>query len=374
MLSRRQHFDNLRICLSPGTLSTGGIGRNTLNLAAYYAQQGNVVDIIIMGAEKGDRLSEVAKNVNVIFVSARARYALIGSIKYINAKKPDLIISAHNNVNFVMVLAKTLSKSNHKTRLCCTFRTHRTTQLENGSFVGRIYDWLACKAYPHADKLVAVSQGVADDWNRSGAIVGKEMRVIYNPAWTQEVDELSRMQSTHKWLVKKDSVVIIAVGRLTKQKDFETLIRAFKIASSVRRLKLVILGEGEERQSLEELVSDLGLGEQVDLPGHFKNPYAEMRKSDLFVLSSAWEGFGNVVVEALGCGLSVVSTECPSGPAEILGHGHYGTLVEVGDTEGMARAILNSLNDPSDPERQEKRALEFSVRRAGEKYLELCCS
>jgi glycosyltransferase involved in cell wall biosynthesis len=162
--------------------------------------------------------------------------------------------------------------------------------------------------------------------------------------------------------------VILAVGRLTLQKDFPTLIRAFARLRARRSARLVILGEGELRDELEALVAELGLTADVALPGFVDNPFSWMRGSALFVLSSAWEGFGNVLVEAMACGTPVVSTDCPSGPAEILENGKWGRLAAVGDAEALARAIAEALDDPNPPDVRARAAF-FSVERSVDAYL-----
>jgi len=142
---------------------------------------------------------------------------------------------------------------------------------------------------------------------------------------------------------------------------------------AVRPARLLILGEGKKRTTLEALARKLGVASDVGLPGFVDNPFAYMARAAVFVLSSAWEGFGNVVAEALACGCPVVSTDCPSGPAEILDGGAYGPLVPVGDDAALAKAILSVLETPPDPERLRARAALFSVDRVADQYLEVLC-
>jgi glycosyltransferase involved in cell wall biosynthesis len=168
--------------------------------------------------------------------------------------------------------------------------------------------------------------------------------------------------------------VILAVGRLTKAKDYPTLFRAFSLVRQVRPAKLLVLGEGEERSNLERLAIELGIQNDVSMSGFVDNPFAFMAKASVFVLSSAWEGFGNVLVEALACGCPVVATDCPSGPREILDNGRYGRLVPVGDHEALAKAILETLDNPDFPaDRQTRlqRAMEFSVDVAIDRYMKV---
>ncbi len=148
----------------------------------------------------------------------------------------------------------------------------------------------------------------------------------------------------HPWFETGELPVILGVGRLMEQKDFPTLIRAFAKVLKVRPSRLVILGSGKERSRLNALVHELGLQNHVAMLAFQNNPYAYMTKAAVFALSSAWEGFGNVLVEAMAQGTPVVSTDCKHGPREILDHGKHGLLVPVGDSQAMAEAILNVLS------------------------------
>jgi len=163
--------------------------------------------------------------------------------------------------------------------------------------------------------------------------------------------------------------VLLAVGRLVPQKDYPTLLRAFARVRSVEQVRLVILGEGRQRRSLERLVRRLGIADAVQLPGYVDNPYAYMAHAAAMVLSSAWEGIGNVLIEALACGCPVVSTDCPGGTAEVLGHGAYGKLVAVGDVDALAQAMAEILSETPDRERLRARAQEFSIDHIADSYL-----
>ena len=174
------------------------------------------------------------------------------------------------------------------------------------------------------------------------------------------------------------TTVVLGVGRLTQQKDFPTLIRAFARVRAQRDARLMILGEeknpiknAQRRKELTALAAELGVTEDLALPGFVSNPFAYMARAGVFVLSSAWEGFGNVVAEAMACGCPVVSSDCPSGPAETLNHGEHGSLVPVGDDEAMAAAILSVLEKPPDRHRLQTRAAEFSVGPVVKRYLKV---
>jgi glycosyltransferase involved in cell wall biosynthesis len=360
----------VRICLSPGALGSGGIGRNMLNLAAAFERRGAVVDLVFTGDVHVGREAEIPAGVSVVQLAGRTRYALPAAVRYLRRQRPDMVISAHNHVNVLMLVARMLARAD-RTRVVCTFRTHRSVHMENSDRRGVLYDRLALGFYRRAHRLVAVSEGVARDMEAGTGLPAGSIDVIYNPAWTGSMAERSEATCEHRWLIGKTAPVVIGAGRLTRQKDFDSLIRAFGLVREVIDARLIILGEGEDRVKLEKLVLESGLSGVVDLPGHVVNPLAYFANADLFVLSSAWEGFGNVVVEALGCGLPVVSTNCPSGPAEILGHGAFGRLVPVGAVGEMAEAMKDLLRAPPSRERQRLAANRFTDDVAADQFLSL---
>jgi glycosyltransferase involved in cell wall biosynthesis len=170
--------------------------------------------------------------------------------------------------------------------------------------------------------------------------------------------------------------VVLGTGRLHPQKDFATLIRAFARVRAKRPARLMNLGAGAAADSgyaadLRRLVTQLGIADDVETPGFAHNPFAYMSRAAVFAFSSRYEGLGNVLLEAMACGTPVVSTDCPSGPREILDDGQFGTLVSVGDEAALARAIENALDDPPAPDRLRARAQLFTVERAATRYLEL---
>jgi len=332
-------------------LRGGGAQRAMALLAQGLAKQDFDVDLVLASAE-GPYLSQVPSKVDIVDLGAhRALASLPNLVRYLRRERPEVLLSAMNHVNVVALWARKLSRVSMRT----VVSVHNTLsqQLQNAS---SLQDRLALlwirPFYPWADAVVAVSKGIAEDLIRLTGLPQEKVQVIYNPVITPKLFERAEQPVDHPWFASGEPPVILGVGRLTKQKDFPTLIRAFSIIRRKRLIRLVILGEGEDRPKLEALVRELGLEEEVDMPGFVENPYAYMKRAAVFVLSSAWEGFGNVLVEAMAVGIPVVSTDCPNGPAEILEGGKWGRLVPVGDVHELAEAVeeamINGVRPPAE--------------------------
>lgn len=233
-------------------------------------------------------------------------------------------------------------------------------------------DRLMPKLYPEAAAVIAVSGGVAENLRLSGWIAPERIHWIPNGVELAAIAEKAQAPTPHRWLEETDGPpVIVAVGRLIPKKDYPTLFAAFAKLTAERPARLIVLGEGRERGRLTALIRKLGLGDSIDLAGHQTNPFAYLARASLFVLSSEFEGMPSVVIEALACGCPAVSTDCPSGPAEILGDGDYGRLTPIGDADALATAMAASLAAPRDADRLKARAAEFSLQRAAERYADL---
>lgn len=354
-----------KLALYLPSLRGGGAERVMVTLANGFAQRGYAVDLVLAKAE-GPYLGDVAENVRVVDLGAsRVATSLPGLVRYLRRERPVAMLSALNHANVIAVLARRLAGV--PVRLVISEHNNFSTSKANasswrGRMIGHFMRW----AYPYADRIVAVSEGVAHDLANHVRL--QSIDAIYNPIVTDALKTLSCAEANHPWLTARHAPVVLGVGRLAPQKDFSTLIKAFARLRETRDARLIILGEGELRSPLEALVRQFGLQEVVSLPGFVSNPYAFMRQADLFVLSSAWEGLPTVLVEAMACGTSVVSTDCPSGPAEILENGRWGRLVPVGDEVALAEAIAATLDEAKHPD-VAARAADFSVDRAVEGYL-----
>jgi glycosyltransferase involved in cell wall biosynthesis len=194
--------------------------------------------------------------------------------------------------------------------------------------------------YPYADRIVAVSEGVANDLAVFARLPRNRIHTIYNPFDIERIQVHARAPLDHPWFAPGQPPVVLGVGRLSVQKDFSTLLRAFARLRTKRAARLMILGEGELRSELEGLSHSLGLtANEFFMPGFVSNPYAYYARCGVFVLSSRWEGLPGVLIEAMAAGAQVVATDCKSGSSEILENGKWGQLVPVGDYAAMADAL-----------------------------------
>jgi glycosyltransferase involved in cell wall biosynthesis len=337
-----------RLALFLPGLYGGGAERIVLNLAAGLGEQGYAVDLILAQAE-GPYLDQVPGSVRLVGLNTRRRRVLrtLGClpalVRYLRQDRPDALLSGLH-ANIVALWARRLAGLPKRV----VITEHNTFSFQNQQLPGwysELMFRLVRLFYTWADGIVAVSEGVADDLAQVTGIPRGRIQVIYNPIVTPELEVKTKEALKHLWFEPGEPPVVLAVGRLTEQKDFGTLIQAFARVRRVRAARLLILGEGEDRTELEALVRRLDLEEDVKLLGFVPNPYPYMAKASLFVLSSRWEGLPTVLVEALYCGAHIVATECPSGPREILRGGQYGRLVPVGDVASLAEAVETSLDN-----------------------------
>jgi glycosyltransferase involved in cell wall biosynthesis len=326
-------------------LTAGGAERVTLNLAQGITERGLPVDLVLAAAE-GPFRNQVPPAVRLVDLRAgRVLRSLIPLSGYLRRERPRVLFSQMDHANVVALWAAKLAR--RATPVVVTVHnTMSHANQEEGRLARRLWPPVLRIFYPWAASVVAVSRGAADDLARTTGLPRSRVEVVYNPVITPSVIALAGQAPDHPWFGPGQPPVILGVGRLTRQKDFPNLIRAFAAVRRRRAARLIILGEGEERPALEALISELGLNDDVALPGFQENAMAYMGGSALFVLSSAWEGLPTVLIEALAAGAGVVSTDCPSGPREILQDGRLGTLVPVGDAGALTEAILNALEQP----------------------------
>jgi glycosyltransferase involved in cell wall biosynthesis len=319
-----------RIALFLPDLSGGGAERMMVNLAAGFSRRGFRVDMILLRTS-GAYLSQIPQEVHILDLHAANAYlALPALIQYLRKQNPSALLSTLDLTNLVAILSARMARAQARLLVQVVNTVSHQHRTPIKKWVERILlSWI----YPRADAIIAVSKGVAEDLST------RKIQTIYFPTITDTLLENAGHPVNHAWLAPGNIPVVLGVGRLTQQKDFGTLIRAISLLQATRPVRLIILGEGEERVQLENMVRELGLAGDVDLPGFVQNPYAYMRQASVFVLSSLWEGLPNSLIEAMACGCPVVSTDCPSGPVEILDEGKYGHLVPMGNPHTLAEAI-----------------------------------
>lgn len=330
-----------------------------LTLANAFASRGLEVDLVLAGAT-GEYLSEISPEVRLVDLrSRRVITSLPALVRYIRRERPAVLLSAMSHANVVAVWARALA--GRCTRLLVSQHNDisQSIKLRNDLRV-RTMTRMMRSAYARADAVIAVSRGVADALARAINYPLGRIKVIFNPVDLARIQRQARVDIDHPWLHPDEPPVIISVGRLVPEKDFGTLLRAFEVLRKTRSARLVILGEGRLRADLLRLASELGIEGDVSMPGFVGNPFSYMARANVFVLSSRTEGLPTALIEALACGCPVVSTDCPSGPSEILEGGKWGRLVPVGDADALAHAIAATLSE-TDHRDVTARAREFGL-------------
>jgi glycosyltransferase involved in cell wall biosynthesis len=389
-------------------LNVGGVQKTTLTLCGALAARGHSVDLVVL--RPGGPLSDkIPPGVRVVELEAGPRWlarlqALVADpaavlamlrpvllakkvsqtlgflpaiVRYLREAEPDALLSATPHLNIEAVWARRLAGVS--TRLLISERNAPSQKLSKSrNWRHRHLPALMRRTYPMADVIVAVSSALADDLAQVTGLPRHLIRTIHNPVVGTDLAAKASAGISHPWLDGAGPPVILGVGRLSEQKDFPTLLRAFARVRANRTARLIILGGSNKREAkssqrqseLRKLAESLGVATDVDLPGFVQNPFPYMARASVFVLSSRFEGFGNVIVEALACGSQVVSTDCLTGPSEILEGGRYGALVPIGDDAAMAAAIEQALVAPVSAALLRSRAAAFTEERSVNSYLE----
>lgn len=358
-----------RIAFFLPNLSGGGAERVVVNLLKGISDRGILLDLILASAE-GPYLHEVPKQVRVINLEVgRVIKAILPLARYIRENEPLVLISHLSHANVAAVLANQIAEARTKLVLV----EHNTWSASKVKLLrARFIPLLSRLLYPKADYIVAVSEAASRDLEKNLSYETGKVKTIYNPVVSYEIFDKANAVLVHPWFQDSSPPVFLAVGRLTEQKDFFTLIKSFSRLREKMRAHLLILGEGELRDELENFAKTLGIAEDILLEGFVENPYAYMSKAAAVVLSSRWEGLPTVLIEAMACGCPVIATDCPSGPREILKSGRYGPLVPVGDDKAMSEAMLNVLQKPIAKDLLIQRSMHIaSIEKATSEYLEL---
>ena len=358
-------------------LRGGGAERVAVNLANGFLSNGLVVEVVLMSYE-GIFLGDLEQDIRVVNLqSLRLRNVIMPLVKYLRHRRPDNLLVFMWPLTVIALLARRLACVD--TRIVVT---EHTTWSRDPIVRSRWMRWLVRTTmhflFPRAEAIVTVSHGAADDLARFAALDRSSINVIYNPVISERSNERMFLGDELLWAAAEGwwngrHRRVLAVGALKPIKDYATLLSAFAGLRLRMDVRLLILGEGECYGELKAQVKRLHLENFVFMPGFVRNLAPYYRRADLHVLSSLGEGFGNVLVEALAAGTPVVSTDCQSGPREILMDGKLGTLVPVADPQALAVAMFDALTSSHNCTLLVSRAQEFSVYSAVSKYLSYLC-
>ncbi len=359
----------MKIVIFMPNLEIGGFERVACNWANELAERNFDIDILV-AEKRGGFINEPDEEVRLVELGTphirQANFlAYIPSlVRYFRDESIDVLISGMNHANVVALLAHQLSGADSKIIISEHSPPQSLKSVKNG-----IITVLAKNLYERADGIISNSDFVADEVENYIGVSNQRISTIYNPIVNHKLLNMARVEPTHRWFAEEQEIILSA-GRLSPPKDYETLLRAFETLLKRRDSKLIILGTGEQKQALESMTEELGIDHSVAFLNSVNNPFSYMAHFDLFVLSSEWEGFGNVLVEALACGCPVVSTDCPGGPSEILVDGEYGELVPVSDSDAMTLAMEKKLKEDIDEKKLKQRSLDFSVEKSVDKLID----
>jgi glycosyltransferase involved in cell wall biosynthesis len=358
-----------RIACFFSTSGHSGVDRAARHLIPALARRGYRVDLLKV-RRHGPELGEVPDGVTVVDLGSRHTFACLPRlVRYLRRQRPAAMLSDKDRVNRTALLARALARV--PTRLVLSSGTTISIDLTNR---GRLERWIQRNSmgrlYPLADRVIVTSQGVADDMAAYTGLARHLIRVVPSPVVPDTLFNPDFPRPDHPWFGDPGTPLILSAGALCGRKDFDTLLRAFARVRRERPCRLMILGRGSARERLLSLAGQLGVADRFALPGFVEQPYAYMAHADLFAFTSRWEGLGFVLIEALAVGTPVVSTDCPSGPREILEGGRYGTLVPVGDDLALAAAMIATLDAPLAAETLRQAARPYEIEASTDAYLD----
>jgi glycosyltransferase involved in cell wall biosynthesis len=359
------------------SLDGGGAELVMLRLATALAARDRRVDLVLAQA-RGPYLDRVPDAVRVIDLGARKPVVATKTVRfagYLRRARPRAVLSALDVVDSALV-SRALART--PTRVVLTVHTHLSSQFADkpDGGIARVRRGLIRALYPRTDRIVAVSRGVAADAERVAGLVPGRIAVIANPVVASELADRAREPVEHPFLGNGGPPVILAIGRLVRQKDFPTLLEAFALVRAQRAARLIVLGDPDPREpdvppALEQAIARHGLRDDVSLAGFVANPHAFLARADVLALSSLYEGLPTVLIEALAAGTPIVATDCDSGPREILEDGRHGTLVPVGDARALADGLLAALAAPRDPDALRAAAQRYTAEAVVGDYLRM---
>jgi len=347
----------------------GGAQRVTVNIANSLAIRGHDVELVagnLRGEFAGD-INDAVKTVDLDVPRVPGLGILAGVPhlrSYLKSTRPGVLFSSRTHTNIVAILAAELTDVDVHVAA-----TEHSDYGQMEDLKEQLTTTIASQIYRFADDIVAVSKGVAESVERNTPVSAEGTTVLHNPVDIEDVQATAREGPYHDWFADPTLKTVVSVGRLGEQKDLTTLLRAIAtLRETTPEVRLIVVGKGPRRERLESLAASLGIRDTVSFEGYVDNPYAYMRSSSVFVLSSRYEGLPTVLIEALACGSSIVATDCPHGPREVLVDGEYGWLTPVGNHEALAATISKAIDNPIPPEKSRRRAEDFSMAAGADRY------
>jgi glycosyltransferase involved in cell wall biosynthesis len=345
----------------------GGIEGKLVTLGREFLHHGVIPQLVRIRGGEIPYPERMPDGFDVVEIKTRSKWDGVPKVAaFLRRTRPEALLTVKDHSAQVAIMARALSGVEIPVFIKATNTLSVVARR-------RLQRQMIRFLYPRANRIIAISEGVARDLMENFGIPKEKVVTIYNPVITKDFPCRASAMISHPWLQEENGgpPVIMGAGRLQPQKDFPTLMRAFAQVRRSRPARLIILGEGPERKTLEDLATHLGVREDVDLPGMVSDLLPYMARANVFTLSSRYEGLGNVLVEALAVGTPVVSTNCPSGPSEILEGGYYGPLVPVGDYQKLAQAIKETLEQPQSFDKLKLAVDRFRARPVAERYLEV---
>lgn len=359
-----------RIAIFLPSARGGGAERAMLTIAGAFAAMGNEVDVVFSSFE-GPLTEIIPDGVQTVDLrAAGVLRSLPGLTGYLRRRRPDALFATMTHANIGALLA-TLTRGAKTPVIVREANVPLTDGKFKKSAAARVSRFLIRAFYPRAKGVIAVANDVAEELCTLAPALRSRIAVLPNPVVSPELFTRAAEPLSDPWFADDAPPVVLGAGRLGTQKDFPTLVRAFAAARRQRELRLVILGDGPDREQLQNLSRELGVESDVKLPGFVINPFPYMKRAGVFVLSSIYEGMPNVLLQALALGVRVVSTDCPGGSRDALMGGRYGRLVAAGDHRALSRAILETLESPPPQGAAQDIAARYSVEAAAKAYLEM---
>lgn len=357
------------LCVFLATSGHSGVDRVMSNLLPAMVTHGLSVDLLTL-ENHGPHLKNPPPGLRIIPLGrAHVNTAAPALVKYLRLNRPSALLTDKDRVNRTAILARFLAGVD--TRVYVRVGTTVSVNLAGRKAWDRWLQFSSIKyLYPFADGVLVPSQGCADDLQKISGNRIERLRMVPSPIIRDDLPRLALDRESISGKMGGPDPWIIGIGELSRRKDYATFLEAFAHVLKHRPARMVILGEGRQRANLESIAARLGIADRVFLPGFVSNPYAWLNQANVFVHTSRWEGMPVALIEAMALGVPVVSTDCPSGPREVLDGGRLGRLVTVGDAEGVAKGICSCLDQPVEPDVLKQAVAKYRVDKSAQAYIE----